>query len=1353
MRKGPKAKATAKKPYITDDIWNMRAKKVKIRKKLRELNRRSGLHALFTAFRAWTNRHTDEEFHAYHTHSRTLLCSKFKLLVAHRHVAHQLRQALRSAKHVLLADRLENLDETTSAANVLKCLKDFIGPTNLKHCKKKPVPLIHNQDGQPCHLPSEALATWIDFFRDMEGGQRLPWSQLRTHWIDGLRAEQETNFQISSTELPTLTDLELAMRRTACGKAQGADALPGELLHFFPAEIAELVFPTLWKLLLHGQEDLSYKGGVLVQAYKGRGDSKVCQSFRSLLISSQIGKTIHRTIRTFQADLFERFLQTHQVGGKRKMPVTYGLHLVRAHLRRAQRQGECAAIVFVDLTEAFYRIFRPLCMNNELTDEALAAFLKKLNMPESALHELWAILGEPNALEMAKLPYHLQKSIAAIHRNTHFWMRGQSDVVETRFGSRPGDPFADVCFSYVWARVLHRLQEHMQQHQLIDLYPQVEDLQLFGDNAATLPEAGIPRTPFLGPTWMDDTAICLSAPDTPHLIRKVSHTTSKLLELCTEHGMSPNLKRGKSEVLLSLRGKASRKYKIELFGPDATMTIPILTEHNSYQMPITNKYLHLGGLLHHGVDQRAELRRRLAIAHSAFTQHRRVLYHNTRIDFSKRCELFQILIINKLLYGSESWLITDDKTVVTFHAAIFRLYRRLLRIPHDEHAYHDQILADVGLPSPDTLLRRQRLRYLGTLYRCGADHDWGILSADRDWCAYIEADLQWMWKQLQRSSDLPSPDSNYAHWQHLIRSHPKYWKRLIRRAVTHEVLQTQRVWRVQEFHLHALRRLETIFGAPSQCLPAAVEDSTTTSFGCMQCRIGCASKGGEAAHMFKRHGQVAATRRLFTEPTCPACLKVFHTMQKTKAHIHYSQRCRQILRSQRVPGDVGPGAGSIHDRELAESHDRLLPPLQAEGPLNVAPRLRADPGIDDSFFVYITDAVGPGMCMEDFIDTLKNYATDHAISWTAWCNTVQFFAESFGADDAIFANVAWTDMQNCLRSLCNEEHFPFLKMVNKKPLLADPVSVLEQQCVTASEQMNYVATPRAFGQHRVLLHAYSGRRRQGDLQHYIDQIMTAKEVSFVLHVVSMDIVIDKVYGDARNAATRKYWLTAIRDRKVVAYVAGPPCETWTVARENAVADDRVAPRPVRSATELWGFECMTLRETCQVNVGNELLFFSLEALMELVLTDGWAIIEHPAPPQKEHAPSIWKLAVIQALLALPQIETCRFCQGLLGAFSPKPTQLLLLNLPGVILALHRWRVRRELPRAAAIGLDSQGRWCTTPLKEYPPAMCGALAETLGEAFCSEPTADACQPAQSDLDLWRRLHATVYGRFVGADYAS
>ena len=308
-------------------------------------------------------------------------------------------------------------------------------------CKQKTIPLVHDADGVLCKTPEAALDTWVSFFKNMEGGQRIPHEVLRKRWRDNLAQQRQNEIQLACTALPTLTDLELAMRSTSCGKAQGADNIPGELLHYFPVELAAQVYPALWKLLLHGQEDLSYKGGKLVQAYKGRGPKHLCESFRSLLISSQIGKAIHRTIRTYQADIFEKFMQKHQVGGKRMMPVTYGLHQVRAHLRHAQRHGDCAAVVFVDLTEAFYRIFRPLCMSSTISDETLAAFLRKLNMPASALHELWALLDGPHALHMAGLPEHLQRSIAAIHSNTHFWMHTQTDVVETQFGSRPGDFF------------------------------------------------------------------------------------------------------------------------------------------------------------------------------------------------------------------------------------------------------------------------------------------------------------------------------------------------------------------------------------------------------------------------------------------------------------------------------------------------------------------------------------------------------------------------------------------------------------------------------------------------------------------------------------------------------------------------------------------------------------------------------------------------------------------------------------------------------------------------------------------------------------------------------------------------
>ena len=952
-----------------------------------------------------------------------------------------------------------------------------------------------------------------------------------------------------------------------------------------------------------------------------------------------------------QADIFEKFLQKQQVGGKRRMPVTYGLHQVRAHLRQAHRHGICAAIVFVDLTEAFYRIFRPLCMNNVISDEALAAFLHKLKMPESALHELWQLLDGPNALQAAELPPHLQRSIAAIHCNTHFWMKEQDDVVETQFGSRPGDPFANVCFSYVWARVLLRLQDYMEQHGLADHYPVMPQLNLFGTLGAS-DDAGEQAT-FIGPTWMDDTAICLSSPSAAALISKATQTAGRLLELCVEHGMTPNLKRGKSEILLSLRGPKSRSHKIELFGPTATLTLPILTEHTAYDIPITNKYLHLGGLLHHGPDQRTEVKRRLALAHATFNQHRKVLYHNQQIPLAKRSELFQVLIVTKLLYGSESWLITDDRTVRTFHAAIIKLYRRLLKLPGDQHWCTDKILATIGLPSPDTLLRRQRLRYLGTLYRCGTPQDWGFFLADVEWCAYVENDLECMWMQLQRSSALPDPKIDFAHWHRIIKQYPKYWKRLIRRATEHESMQLHRLWKVREFHLHALDRLQVLFQPDQEWKNQDKETENNERYGCLQCQLSCASKAGEAAHMFKQHGHAASVRRYFEEPTCPACLRVFHTMQKTKAHIHYSVRCRRILQSRMPVSTIAPGAGSALDRTLTDQHDR----------------------------------------------------------------------------------------------------FPFLEVVNQKEKKVESLDVLEKKCHLFMTAELLEPSPVSFGRHRVLLHAYSGRRRPGDLQFFLEKFHEAQDrESYVLHIVSMDIVIDAKYGDARNEGTRDYWLGAIRDHKVVAFIAGPPCETWTAAREHQLDNGKQGPRPVRSADELLGFVSMQLRELCQVCVGNELLIFALQAFIELIITGGCGLLEHPAPPPKPTSPSIWKLQIVKVLQEHPDVETCRFAQGLLGEPTPKPTQLLLLNMPCMILALHQWRVCRELPRSSAIGLDENGSWRTSPLKEYPPAMCGAVAEVLTQRIRSIPVCSAQEPPQSDLKLWASLCAKHYGQHFGSDFA-
>eukprot|EP00435_Cladocopium_sp_Y103_P017883 s2571_g4.t1 len=1188
-----------KKPYIDLPIWNLRSQKLQHRKRLNELNRRLARHLLAHLFGAWKCQHLDDiNILAEQQFAVSLHCWRTKAYFAHRAVALKLRQALRSAKSRVLNTTLAQLDEKTSASQVLHCLRPFIGPTNLKHCKKKTIPLVKDRHGRVCRNASEALDTWIEFFRNMEGGQRTTWQTLRTHWHAELAAGREETLSIDATELPTLTDLELAMRRTACGRARGHDSIPGGLLHHCPVQVAALVYPSVWKLMLHGQEDLQYKGGKLVQAYKGRGERDSCSSFRSLLISSQIGKSIHRTIRSRQADIFERFLQKQQVGGRRRQPVTYGLHLVRAHLRCARKNGRSAAVFFVDLTEAFYRIFRPLCMNNGITDEALAAFLHKLQMPHSALQELWALLEGPTSAET------------------------------------------------------------------LELFPDAAPCELQ------------PTQAFLGPTWMDDTAICLDGTTPSSTIDRALLTAGKLLELCIEHGLSPNLKKGKTELLLSLRGRHSRQAKLNLFGPDAPDSLPVITEHQVLQVPLTRTYIHLGGLLHHQPDQREEVRRRLAQAHAAFTQHRRLLYHNAQIPFAKRRELFQVLVITKLMYGAESWHVTDNQTIHHFHSAVLRLYLRLLRAPHDQHFYDDELLAKVGLPAPDILLRRQRLRYLCTLLQSGSDNDWGLLSADRDWCILLEDDLTWLWMQLRHCSSLKPPHTSFHAWRHLILRHPGYWKRLIRRAVQHSIMQTQRVWRIKEFYMAALPSLCQIFDSKIDLDWDLAEPAEQAHYGCLHCRLRCATRAGEAAHMFKVHKVVSKIRFMITEPSCPACLKYCHTMQKTKAHVYY-----------------------LRDA--------------AQGPLNRTPRLRDDPGIDENFFVALTDGIAPGMSLTEYTLAIEEYATDHPISWTTWCRTLNFFEESFTQEDAEFATVPLADVHCVLQALRRPERFDFL--LNKVHVRKAPISIaaLEDSCRSIDTSAAPLSSPQGFGRHRVLLHAFAG--------------------------------------------LRQYWLDAIKDYKVAAFLAGPPCETWSAAREHSLepadgSDEAPrGPRVLRDQDFLWGFESLSLRELAQILVGNELLLFAFEAILGLVHTQGVALLEHPAEPQKKQSASIWKTPFLQQLVRAPNVERHRFAQGLMGAPTPKPTELLTLNLPGILRTLHKWRVRSQLPKNFALGKNQQGEWCTAVLKEYPPAMCGSLAESIYGALLALPSRSVQEP-KHDLDLWHRLAASEYGAALGPDYA-
>ena len=161
--------------------------------------------------------------------------------------------------------------------------------------------------------------------------------------------------------------------------------------------------------------------------------------------------------------------------------------------------------------------------------------------------------------------------------------------------------------------------------------------------------------------------------------------------------MTPNLKKNKSELLLSLRGPGSRYWRKVCYH-DWDGKMPIVCADGTNFVHVTGSYQHLGGVFHHGGDQRRESGRRLAIAHSAFNEHRRLLYCNKKFIMNKRTSLFRTLVLSKAVYGMESWVLETARDRMQLHSKLLRLYKRLMNVDHIAHVTDEEIVASTALP-------------------------------------------------------------------------------------------------------------------------------------------------------------------------------------------------------------------------------------------------------------------------------------------------------------------------------------------------------------------------------------------------------------------------------------------------------------------------------------------------------------------------------------------------------------------------------------------------------------------------------------------------------------------------------
>ena len=487
----PKTPDQPKKPY-TEEMWALRGQKNSLRKRLQATQRALRQEWLQIFFSAW-NIGTGTGM----GYAHLLSCCRVKLSANYYSCGKSLHKQLKEKKASYVNEILQDIPPSASASQILYCLRPCIGTSNMRKRKGTGLPFLKDAQGETCRTTTALVDRWADFFGAMEGGTRCNLQQQREQWLAGLKAHAQPSHCSELAHLPSLFDLEQAYRRVQKGKAMGQDQVPPELCSACPTEIAALTYSQMVKAYCHGQESLLHKGGKLIPAYK-KGPHNECASYRSLLLSSHVGKTIHRSLRQHQCSFYELFMHSQQWGGRRAFPVNFANHLCRAFQRATPKEGRSCALLFLDLTEAYYRILRPLAVGGGWTDSTIVAMTQRLGMPPEVIQELYEHLRDPDALTMACLPATHRNYIQAIHRDTYFYVEGQHDVVRTELGTRPGDSFADVIFGYLWSRVLSKLQSHLKEMGVL------EDVDC--TRGIGLQPAGdaVERQTVLGPTWCDD---------------------------------------------------------------------------------------------------------------------------------------------------------------------------------------------------------------------------------------------------------------------------------------------------------------------------------------------------------------------------------------------------------------------------------------------------------------------------------------------------------------------------------------------------------------------------------------------------------------------------------------------------------------------------------------------------------------------------------------------------------------------------------------------------------------------------------------------------------------------------------
>ena len=907
------APARPKHAYITEPTWELQRTTTAWKRSLQrlQLQKRSQICAIL--FDAWRGRYTSTEGES-PLRCNWMLRAALSEILHRYHISRycrRLRQACRIDRDAYVSDLAQKVGHNPNP-EVFGALHRLLCHKRKKPYAPEPLPMVLDDQGDPCQDAEAMMQRWRQHFGAMEGGTESSFPDLAVDILEQQRSQMPWPAPALLEQLPSTTDLQRVMLNTKLGKAPGPDGIPGALLKRFAAQLAPALHPLLLKLALRGSESLGFKGGIAVKFWKGKGSKQEAANYRQILLVSNLAKCIHQALRPALRELFVAQAPSLQIGGRPGSNVVYGAHLTRSFLRwQAQNHRPCF-LLFTDIASAFYSVVRELVAKRS-SDGRQPTSLLGIELPPEDLELLLQHTTDASALQAAGATPWLEALAQRLTEATWFVLQNDNCPIITSRGTRPGSSWADLLFSFVVRRILQKRDEMMKGSN-VPVHPPA----IPADSARTLiPCSPTSETHVLDDLiWADDIATMRVVPTSAALLQGVKVTVGTSCDAFAEHGFRLSYGRNKTAAIVQPAGQGAREARRQLFGVRGLKgTVTALREHSApAKIPLVTDYKHLGSQIAVQGGMRAEIAYRVSQARAAYQESRRKVYKARGIPVARKAYILRSMTLPKLLYGCGSWPPLSDKEFRIFAGTLWHMYRQILCVPHhaDQHLSAATVLTLTGLPGPAVTLHVHRMLYLSQLVRTGPDELWTLLRLDRPYADIMAGSARWLHRWLYGTSPLPDPDTSWQQWVEIMLGERNKFKGWILRAQA-----------LEQCKAHVIAALDGVYRAIKNLVPSKPDvQSCRWEEVCIPCKKLFQSRVAWSCHAQRIHGYRTSAYKLcatVARPLCQGCGKTYGSMGRLRCHLGYSAACRDNW------GVFHPAPGT------EESQHPQAPPGQAQG--------------------------------------------------------------------------------------------------------------------------------------------------------------------------------------------------------------------------------------------------------------------------------------------------------------------------------------------------------------------------------------------------------------------------------------